>query len=53
MNILFLKLQSKIETPVDPSQRLCKATDKCVMYEKEQYQSAVGSLLYLSVKNKA
>ena len=39
-----------IETPVDPSQRLCKATDKCVMYEKGQYQSAVGSLLYLSVK---
>ena len=41
-----------IETPVDPSQRLCKATDKCVMYEKEQYQSAVGSLLYLSVKTR-
>lgn len=41
-----------IETPVDPNQKLCKATDNCTMCDQEQYQSAVGSLLYLSVKTR-
>ena len=41
-----------VETPVDPSQKLCKATDNCTLCDQEQYQSAVGSLLYLSVKTR-
>ncbi|KAK4327560.1 hypothetical protein Pmani_001967 [Petrolisthes manimaculis] len=41
-----------VETPVDPNQNVCKATDECTLFDKEQYQSAVGSLLYLSVKTR-
>ncbi|KAK3895615.1 hypothetical protein Pcinc_000538 [Petrolisthes cinctipes] len=41
-----------VETPVDPNQNVCKATDECTIFDKEQYQSAVGSLLYLSVKTR-
>ena len=41
-----------IETPVDPSQKLCKATDKCTLCDQALYQSAVGCLLYLSVKTR-
>ncbi|KAK3880875.1 hypothetical protein Pcinc_014673 [Petrolisthes cinctipes] len=41
-----------VETPADPNQKVCKATDECTIFDKEQYQSAVGSLLYLSVKTR-
>ncbi|KAK4324010.1 hypothetical protein Pmani_005322 [Petrolisthes manimaculis] len=41
-----------VETPVDPNQNVCEATDECTLFDKEQYQSAVGSLLYLSVKTR-
>ncbi|KAK3894704.1 hypothetical protein Pcinc_001550 [Petrolisthes cinctipes] len=41
-----------VETPVDPNQKVCKVTDECTIFDKEQYQSAVGSLLYLSVKTR-
>ena len=41
-----------METPVDPSQKLAKATETGTMCDQEQYQSAVGSLLYLSVKTR-
>ena len=41
-----------IETPIESNQKLCKATDTCTLFDQEQYQSAVGSLLYLSVKTR-
>ena len=37
-----------VETPVDLSSRLIKATDDSEMSNKEEYQQAVGCLLYLS-----
>ncbi len=37
-----------LETPVDPSSKLVKATEDSELFNKEEYQSAVGSLLYLS-----
>ena len=41
-----------IDTPMDPNLNLCKATEECTLCDQEQYQSAVGSLLYLSVKTR-
>lgn len=35
-------------TPVDTSAKLVKAVEEDVMFDKGVYQSAVGSLLYLS-----
>ena len=37
-----------LETPVDSSSRLVKASEDSELFNKEEYQSAVGSLLYLS-----
>lgn len=37
-----------VTTPVDSSTKLLKATEKCEMTDPVLYQSAVGSLLYLS-----
>ena len=37
-----------MSTPVDPSTKLLKATENCEMADPVLYQSAVGSLLYLS-----
>ena len=37
-----------IHTPADPSTKLLKATKDCEMADQVLYQSAVGSLLYLS-----
>ena len=37
-----------VETPVDLSSKLTKATDDSEMFNKEEYQQAVGCLLYLS-----
>ena len=37
-----------VSTPVDSSTKLLKATEKCEMTDPVLYQSAVGSLLYLS-----
>ena len=37
-----------VETPVDLSSKLIKATDDSEMSNKEEYQQAVGCLLYLS-----
>ena len=41
-----------VQTPVDSSQKLVKATETSSLCDIEQYQSAVGSLLYLSVKTR-
>ena len=40
---------STIATPVDSSIKLVKASEEDVLFDKHKYQSAVGSLLYLSV----
>ena len=37
-----------VESPVDLSSKLIKATHDCEMFNKEEYQQAVGCLLYLS-----
>ena len=37
-----------VDTPVDPNSKLIKATDASELYNQPEYQSAVGSLLYLS-----
>ena len=37
-----------VETPVDPSSKLVKAAEDSKHFDKEKYQSVVGSLLYLS-----
>ena len=37
-----------MHTPADPNNKLLKATEKCEMADPVLYQSAVGSLLYLS-----
>lgn len=41
-----------VQPPVDSSQKLVKATETSSLCDIEQYQSAVGSLLYLSVKTR-
>jgi hypothetical protein len=38
-----------VSTPMDPGVKLICATEKDQLVEKKMYQSAVGSLLYLSV----
>jgi hypothetical protein len=38
-----------VSTPMDPGVKLTCATEKDQLVEKKMYQSAVGSLLYLSV----
>ena len=38
-----------IHTPVDTSLKLVKATEDCENVDQVQFQSAVGSLLYLSI----
>lgn len=38
-----------IATPVDPCTKLVKATEEDNSFDQQKYQSAVGSLLYLSV----
>ena len=38
-----------VSTPVDVSSRLTCATDDVDCIEKQRYQSAIGSLVYLSV----
>ena len=37
-----------VVTPVDPNSKLIKATDESELHNQPEYQSAVGSLLYLS-----
>ncbi len=42
--------QAKVNaTPVETNNKLVKASDDEEMYDQQKYQSAVGSLLYLSV----
>ena len=38
-----------VATPVDSSIKLTKASEEDVLFDQHKYQSAVGSLLYLSV----
>ena len=38
-----------VSTPVDPSVTLVKATEDDHCFDQQLYQSAIGSLLYLSV----
>ena len=38
-----------MKTPINPSEKLCKATDESNCIDEELYQSAVGKLLYLSL----
>ena len=38
-----------VATPVDSSMKLTKASEEDVLFDQHKYQSAVGSLLYLSV----
>ena len=37
-----------VDTPVDPKSKLIKAADESELHNQPEYQSAVGSLLYLS-----
>ena len=37
-----------VDTPVDPSSKLVKAADESELHNQAEYQSDVGSLLYLS-----
>lgn len=37
-----------VDTPVDPNSKLIKAVDESELHSQLEYQSAVGSLLYLS-----
>ena len=38
-----------VATPVDPGTKLVKADESDESYNQSEYQSAVGSLLYLSI----
>ena len=38
-----------VKTPINPSEKLCKATDESNCIDEELYQSAVGKLLYFSL----
>lgn len=38
-----------IDTPIDASSKLVKRTEDCEGFDQGQFQSAVGSLLYLSI----
>ena len=42
----------QVETPSDPSMKLCKKTESEEEVDKVKYQSAVGSLLYLSTRSR-
>lgn len=42
-----------IETPIDPSLKLCKASDQCIEFDQNMYQSAVGKFIVFVFKNKA
>ena len=41
-----------VSTPVDVSSKLVIATDKDECVDRQQYQSAIGSLMYLSVSTR-
>lgn len=41
-----------VSTPIDPGTKLTKATETSKLVNKELYQSAVGSLLYLSTRTR-
>ena len=41
-----------IATPVDASSKLMKATEEDELFDRKMYQSAVGSLLYMSVSTR-
>jgi len=41
-----------VSTRVDPSTKLVKATEECEDVDQGLYQSAVGSLLYLSTRTR-
>ena len=53
---LLKKLQmaecKQVETPSDPSMKLTKRNDNEDEFDKVKYQSAVGSLLYLSTRSR-
>jgi hypothetical protein len=40
------------KTPLDPSQKLTKGDEESTYIDKELYQSAVGKLLYLSIRTR-
>ena len=49
----FQKAESKqVDTPSDPSMKLTKKTESEEEFDKVKYQSAVGSLLYLSTRSR-
>ena len=41
-----------INAPIDPSMKLVMASDDCKCIDQRMYQSAVGSLMHLSVKTR-
>ena len=45
---LAWNMQSPVNTPLDTAIKLVKATEEDECVDKKRYQSAVGSLLYLS-----
>ena len=53
---LLQKLQmsecKQVDTPIDPSIKLMKRTEEEEEFDKVKYQSAVGSLLYLSTRTR-
>ena len=44
-----MEMANPVATPVDTSTKLMKSTDEEESFDQHQYQSAIGSLLYLSI----
>ena len=44
-----MELANPVATPVDTSTKFMKSTDEDESFDQHQYQSAIGSLLYLSI----
>ena len=52
LNKYGFKDANSVSTPFEPGLILKKATDECELFDSEIYQSAVGSLLYLSTRTR-
>ena len=53
LNKFGMNNSKPVSTPIDPNTKLIKPTDDEQIIDQQLYQSAIGSLLYLSGWNKA